>query len=216
VSAQADFGRPLAVAAPWASLTVSGIDVQHLSLFSLQFRDTSLEHAFTTATVSASFLGIDRTICFHKLWISALLLVPILTGHIKSTPLGKALWMGYICVLLAHSMLMHLASKVYRDKRQLIVTPLKLLLVVILTAFVPTFVLKEVLSTASYVEVLLLGAGLVMQLCTGELVSGLPSDSRLCSGNSVCCTLPTTTSWQSEQRADTVFRGVVVLEAGAA
>lgn len=158
------------IAAPWASLAVSGgVHVQHLSLACLQFREPLLEKAYTTATVSASF-GVDKTICFHKLWISALLLVPILTGHIESTPLGKALWIGYICVLSAHAGLMHLAPKVYRDKRQLIVVPLKLLLAVTLTAFVPTFVLKEVLSTASYVEVLLLGAGLVMQLCTGGRV----------------------------------------------
>lgn len=158
--------------APWASLTVAGSSqsaLDKLSLASLRFYDRALEKAYATATVQST-CAVDQTLCFHKLWISALLLLPIFTGHIQSTGLGKALWITNICLLSTQLLLMKTAPKFHREWRQLTIIPLKLMLSFILTAFVPTFVLKEVRSSAMYVEVLLLGAGLVMQLCTGETV----------------------------------------------
>jgi len=85
----------------------------------------------------------------------------------NATPGGKAVWCLYLCLLSGQLAVMKLAPELYRVKRRLLIVPLKVFLAATLTAFVPTFVLKEVHSTSAYLEVLLLGAGLVMQLCTG-------------------------------------------------
>lgn len=88
----------------------------------------------------------------------------------NATPGGKAVWCLYLCLLSGQLAVMKLAPELYRVKRRLLIVPLKVFLAATLTAFVPTFVLKEVHSTSAYLEVLLLGAGLVMQLCTGVCI----------------------------------------------
>jgi hypothetical protein len=62
---------------------------------------------------------------------------------------------------------MRLAPKLYHQQRHLLIIPVKVVLGMALTAFVPTFVLNEANSLPAYAELLMLGAGLVMQLCTG-------------------------------------------------
>lgn len=152
--------------APWASLAVSSYTTPKHSASSLCFARASLERAYAQHT-AAALTKLDKAICQLKLVISSLLFVPILTGHIQSTPLGKVLWGSYILFLAAHMALMALGPKLYQQQRGRVIIPLKLLLASTLASFVPTFVLKEVDSTASYMELVLLGGGLVLQLCTG-------------------------------------------------
>ena len=155
----------LAAVAPWTLLS----DPQ-LSATSLKFADHLLERAYTSTTVRSSYLPLDVAICFNKLWISLVLVACIAIGALDATPVGQAVWVVYISMLSAHLCLMKLAPEVYIRSRGVTIIPIKLCLAATLTAFVPTFVLKPALSTAAYIQVLLLGAGLVMQLCTGERV----------------------------------------------
>lgn len=158
---QASASRPCPlVLAPWAFMS-------HVSPTSLKFADKALERAYTDVTLATSYLPLDWSICFHKLWISLVLVICICTGVMEATSGGKAVWCLYLFLLCAQLAFMKLAPELYRENRKLLIVPLKVFLAATLTAFVPTFVLKEVHSTQAYLEVLLLGAGLVMQLCTG-------------------------------------------------
>jgi hypothetical protein len=82
-----------------------------LSLVNLRFRDAAAENAYRAAS-SANLANVDCRLCWHKLWVSVLLLVPILTWHIQSSPLGKGLWVANTCLLLAQLGLLRLAPKV--------------------------------------------------------------------------------------------------------
>lgn len=152
--------------APWASLGLLCTPSPETSPSSIKFSNSATEALYLSAA-QPGLVAVDRTICFHKLWISSVLLVPMLTGHIQSTAMGRGLWSFYVCLLAAHMCWMWACPKTYQQQRRRVIIPLKLLLAACLTSFVPTFVLKEVDSTATYVELVLLGAGLVMQLCTG-------------------------------------------------
>jgi hypothetical protein len=153
--------------APWASLAAAASPTPQTSLTTLRFEDAALEQAYVEAT-TASFCTADQHIASVKWWISSLLLLPILSGHVPATSLGKCLWVIYVCLLSAHLTLMRLAPKMYQQQRHLLIIPVKAILGLALTAFVPTFVLNEAHSLSAYAELLLLGAGLVMQLCTGR------------------------------------------------
>lgn len=158
---------PSFLIAPWAFTTAS-----QCSLTSLKFSDKALEQAYTESTVGSTYPPLDSSLCLQKLLVSLALVACIAVGALEATPVGRAVWCLYISMLAGHLALMKLLPEFYRQKRRLLIIPIKLCLAATLASFVPTFVLKQVHSTAAYAEVLVLGSGLVLQLCTGNWVPG--------------------------------------------
>jgi hypothetical protein len=132
----------------------------------LRMSSPALERGYA-ASVKPAAVAMDATLCWHKLWISALVLAGCAGGLLPATRAATGAWCVYVALLAAHHTAMRSAPKAYAAARGGVILGVKAVLASCQAALVALHVLQPSHSSATYAAVLVLGAGLVMQLCTG-------------------------------------------------